>query len=128
MASETVERFIQTLQQIEQTGDVEPMVAMFTDDAELSNLATPTPLRGREGARKFWQKYLSVFGQIRSKFTHVVENNGVAVLEWISEGVLSSGEPLSYKGASALETDNEQVRCFRTYYDSAVFLPQGAKQ
>lgn len=128
MTSQTAERFMQTLQQIEQTKDVEPLVAMFTEDAELSNLAAPTPQHGRDGARLFWEKYLSVFEQIRSRFTNVIESNNTAVLEWISEGALSSGEELSYKGVSVIETIDGQVCRFRTYYDSAVFIHQGAKK
>lgn len=128
MASEMAERFMQTLQQIETTGDVEPLVALFAEDAELSNLAMEKPLQGREHIRHFWQNYLSVFDHIRSRFTHVTEGNNTAVLEWISEGALTSDEPLSYRGVSVLETQDGQVYRFRTYYDSAVFLPQGAKQ
>lgn len=128
MANQITEKFKQTLQQIEQTGDVEPLVAMFAEDAELSNLATPKPLRGRDGARQFWQKYLSVFKQIRSKFTNTIESDGTSVLEWISQGDISSGEPLNYRGVSVLEIDNGLVQRFRTYYDSAAFLPQGAKK
>lgn len=128
MASETAEKFMQTLQQIEEKKDVEPLVSLFTEDAELSNLATPSPLQGKDGARQFWQKYLSVFRQIHSKFTNVVESNGSAVLEWTSEGSLTSGEPLKYQGVSIIETVDGKVQRFRTYYDSAVFLPQGAKQ
>lgn len=127
MTSEIAERFMHTLQQIEETGDVEPLVAMFTEDAELSNLATVEPLHGRDGARRFWQKYLSVFERIHSKFTNVVEGEGTAVLEWVSSGALSTGESVNYRGVSVIETDNGQVHHFRTYYDSAVFLPQGAK-
>lgn len=123
MASEIAERFMHTLQQIEETGDVEPLVAMFTEDAELSNLAMTEPLQGRDGAHRFWQKYLSVFERVHSKFTHVVEGDDTAVLEWISDGALSTGEPVKYQGVSIIETDNGQVRRFRTYYDSAVFVP-----
>ncbi|MBE9226638.1 nuclear transport factor 2 family protein [Phormidium sp. LEGE 05292] len=128
MASETAEKFMQTLQQIESNKNVEPLVSLFTEDAQLSNLATPSPLQGKDGARQFWQKYLSVFQQINSKFTNVVESNGSAVLEWISEGTLTSGEPLKYQGVSIIETVDGKVQRFRTYYDSAAFLPQGAKQ
>lgn len=53
MTSEIAERFMHTLQQIEETGDVEPLVAMFTEDAELSNLAMTEPLQGHDGARRF---------------------------------------------------------------------------
>lgn len=128
MASETAEKFMQTLQQIEGNKNVEPLVSLFTEDAQLSNLATPSPLQGKDGARQFWQRYLSVFQQIHSKFTNVVESNGSAVLEWISEGTLTSGESLKYQGVSIIETVDGKVQRFRTYYDSAAFLPQGAKQ
>lgn len=116
-----------TLQQIEETGDVEPLVTMFSEDAELSNLAMVEPLRGQEGARHFWQKYLSVFDLIHSKFTNVTEGGNTAVLEWVSQGALSTGASIHYRGVSVIETDSGRVHCFRTYYDSAAFLPQGAK-
>jgi len=127
VTSEIAERFMHILQQIEENGDVEPLVAMFTENAELSNLAMTEPLQGRDGARRFWQKYLSVFERINSKFINVIEGDGTTVLEWISSGALSTGESINYRGVSLLETDNGQVHRFRTYYDSAVFLPQGAK-
>lgn len=129
MVSAIAKQFMDTLQQIESTGDVEPLVMLFAENAELSNLAMNQPLQGRDNVRHFWKNYLSVFDNIHSHFTHVTESDGVAVLEWVSEGALSStDEPLSYRGVSVLETKDGQVHHFRTYYDSAVFLPQGAKQ
>lgn len=128
MASEIVSQFMQTLQQIEAQKDVEPLVAMFSEDAELINLAMTEPLTGKEGARKFWQRYLSVFENIHSEFTNVVEGDNTTVLEWTSSGALSNGESLKYQGVSILEIANGNVQKFRSYYDSAVFLPTGAKQ
>lgn len=128
MTSEIASRFMQTLQQIEDTRDVEPLVAMFTEDAELINLAMTEPLHKRDGARRFWQKYLSVFERVHSKFTNVVEGDDTVVFEWISEGALSTGESINYRGVSIIEIDNGQVRRFRTYYDSAAFLPEGANR
>jgi len=128
MASKTAERFMQVLQETEQTGQLQPLVELFSDDAELINLARTEPLKGRNGAHQFWSDYLSVFEHIRSNFTHVAEGDSTAVLEWISQGALSNGEPLSYRGISVLEISNDQVQRFRTYYDSAVFLPLGAKK
>jgi ketosteroid isomerase-like protein len=124
---EITSRFMHTLQNIEETGDIEPLIALFSDDAELMNLAMLEPLKGKEGARRFWEKYLSVFDHIHSQFTNVVENNNSSVLEWISEGRLSTSEEITYRGVSVLEHNNGEVQRFRTYYDSAAFLPQGAK-
>lgn len=128
VTSEISTNFMHTLQQIEETGNVEPLVALFSEDAELINLAMSEALRGQDGARQFWQNYLSVFERIHSRFTHVVESDDTAFLEWISEGALSTSEPVQYQGISVLETHNGQVHRFRTYYDSAVFLPEGAKK
>jgi ketosteroid isomerase-like protein len=128
MPSELTSRFIQSLQHAEQKGDLAPLIDLFSDDAQLSNLAMLEPLKGKDGARRFWEKYLSVFEQINSEFTNIVESNGAAVLEWISKGALSTSEDIRYQGVSILEMDGERIHRFRTYYDSAAFLPQGAKQ
>jgi ketosteroid isomerase-like protein len=127
-AREITSRFMHTLQEAEQTGDIESLVTLFSEDAELMNLAMLEPLKGKEGAHRFWDKYLSVFDRIHSEFTNVVENNDTSVLEWISKGTLSTSEEITYRGVSVLKFDNRQVHRFRTYYDSAAFLPQGAKQ
>ena len=51
------------------------------------------------------------------------------MLEWVSEGVIAAtGQPFNYRGVSVIEHDGEKAHKFRTYYDSAVFLPGGAKQ
>lgn len=121
------ERFMRTLQQIEETKEVEPLVELFSETADLINLAMHHPLQGREHIRQFWQNYLSVFGQIHSRFTHVNQGDGTITLEWISEGTSASSEPLSYRGVSILEVQDDLVQHFRTYYDSAIFLPQNVK-
>lgn len=125
---EMTSHFMSTLQKVEETGNVEPLVALFSDDAELLNLAMLEPLKGKEGAHRFWEKYLSVFDRIHSEFTNVVESDDASVLEWISKGTLPTSEQITYRGVSVLEFRNGEVQRFRTYYDSAAFLPQGAKQ
>lgn len=127
MASETAEQFMRALQETERTGDVEPLVAMFTDDAEVSNLAKTEPLRGLDGTRQFWQDYLKAFEHIESRFTHTTMSDEGAALEWVSEGALPTGKPIKYRGVSILDIAGGKVRRFMTYYDSAAFLPEGAK-
>ncbi len=126
--SNLAETFQRTLQQIEQSRDPEALVTLFGDDAELFNLALTEPMKGVEGARRFWTNYLSAFEKIRSEFHHTISTDKDAVLEWVSEGVMSaSGQPFNYRGVSVIEHDGAKVHRFRTYYDSAVFLPGGAK-
>jgi len=72
VTSEIAERFANTAADREETGDVEPLVAMFTEDAELSNLAMTEPLQGMMAhvvSGKSIYQYLS----ISVKFTNVVE-------------------------------------------------------
>jgi ketosteroid isomerase-like protein len=121
------ERFIEALEEAERTRRTEELVDLFADDAEAASLARSEPLSGRHGVRQFWEEYLRAFGEIRSEFTNVIESEQGAVLEWISRGTLPNGQPVAYRGVSVLETDGRLIQRFRTYYDSAVFLPHGAK-
>jgi ketosteroid isomerase-like protein len=118
------ERFMAALQGFEADGRVERLADLFADDAELSNLAHAE--RGRDGARRFWQQYRAAFGEILSAFRAVIVGEGGAALEWESDGTLSSGAPIRYRGVSLLEVDGDRVRRFRTYYDSAAFVTPAA--
>jgi limonene-1,2-epoxide hydrolase len=128
MANQLAESFIHALQASEAALDPVPVVTLFGDQAELSNLSGSEPQHGVDGAKTFWENYLAVFQRIHSDFTHVVQSDGTAVLEWVSEGALKNGEPIRYKGVSIIESEGDKVIRFRTYYDSGAFLPQGAKQ
>jgi hypothetical protein len=120
--------FMSTLQQAEKSRDPEPLVALFDDRSELLTVALTEPMTSTEGARKFWTHYLATFEKIGSEFQHVIETENQAVLEWVGEGVLAaSGQAISYRGVSVLEHDGAHVQRFRSYYDSAVFVPGGAK-
>ncbi|MBA4064349.1 MAG: epoxide hydrolase [Isosphaera sp.] len=110
------------LQRTEKSGDPNGLADLFTDDAELTNLAKPEPARGRDGARAFWADYLKAFGSIRSEFGLVVADGPAAVMEWTSEGTLPNGKPITYRGVSVVETAGDRVARFRTYYDTAAFV------
>jgi ketosteroid isomerase-like protein len=126
--SNFAETFMNALQQAEQSRNPDGLAALFGEDAELLNLALTEPLRGTEGARRFWSHYLQAFEKIHSQFHQVTQTEDTAVLEWLSEGVMAAtGQPFNYRGVSVVEHDGEKVRRFRSYYDSAVFLPGGAK-
>ncbi len=122
MQNQVSKVFMQALQQTEQTGDVSQLVEMFADDAEISNLSLKEPMRGKEGAREFWQSYLQQFDHIRSEFTEVSEVEGKAFLEWKAQGALRGGHPISYEGVTILKIEQERIKRFYSYYDSAAFI------
>ena len=119
------ERFIDALHRLHADADVEPMAALYAEDAQLSKLGQQHEEHGPDGARRFWQTYRDVFGDVEATFTHTVQDADSAVLEWTSTGTLRGGGPISYEGVSVLE-GGESITAFRTYYDSAVFVNEKA--
>ena len=112
--------FADSLQRTEDTRDPEPLVRLFSEDAELHNLAISH--QGLDGARQFWDTYLQQFKSIRSEFSHLIESDGQAALVWTSKGTLKDGHPITYRGVSVIEFDGDKVHRFETVYDSAAFL------
>lgn len=115
------DRFISALHECESQHSPEPLLALFADDVELQRLNSDEPYRGHQGAHDFWNEYLSLFKDVRSDFTNVIEAGDVAVLEWTAHGHFESDTPISYRGVSIVEFAGDRVRRFRTYYDSAAF-------
>ena len=118
-ASPEAASFIAALRALEETGDVETMVALYADDAETSGPTDSEPHRGREGARRFWRMYRDSFEEITSSFTNVVAGaGGTLMLEWTSEGRALTGGRVGYAGVSVVEMEGGRVRRFRTYFDT----------
>ena len=122
-----VQTFMNTLTAMETSKDVGPMVQLFAIGAEVGSIALRWPRIGVDGARTFWNDYLSVFQAIRTTFRHVHTAGNLATLEWISDGKLPGGVSISYQGATIVEFESEKICRLRTYYDSAAFVPDGAK-
>ncbi|KQY06673.1 hypothetical protein ASD37_10815 [Mycobacterium sp. Root135] len=116
------QKFVNALGELHRGDDVEPLVALFSDDATLNKAGMPHGQSGKDGARTFWEQYRRVFGDIDSTFHNVVAGDGVAFLEWTSTGTLSDGSAFSYDGVSVLESGGDEIEAFRTFYDTAAFL------
>lgn len=117
MASNDPQQFIDALAALEERREVDPIAALYADDADLSNPLVQHKHRGKQGARDFWTMYRSAFGSIRSEFHHVVADAGCALLEWTSRGERSDGQPVEYRGVTVLEYGDGGIRAFRTYFD-----------
>ena len=113
------QQFIDALRTLEEQGDVDPMAALFANDAELTNPHLHEPMRGADGARRFWSEYRDAFGEIRSSFKAQVETENRAALEWLSEGTLRpDGKPFRYGGVTILEWSGDEISRFATYFDT----------
>ena len=116
------QKFVNALGELHRGDDVEPLVALFADDASLDKAGMPHGQSGKDGARAFWEQYRRVFGEIDSTFHNVVTGDGIAFLEWTSTGTLTNGSAFSYDGVSVLESGGDEIEAFRTFYDTAAFL------
>lgn len=126
-ASERTAAFMEALKTLETAQDAATLIALFADDATLERMTHKT-YEGKADAETFWQEYLAPFATIATEFCNVTEDDDGAVLEWVSEGSLEGGKAIRYRGVSSLGFEGERVKSFRTYYDSAAFLSEGASR
>ena len=109
------QQFIDALRTLEETRDVEPIAALFAADAAVAN-----PLGehkgGPEAAKAFWTTYRGTFDSIRSEFRETIQSDGVAMLEWTSNGSID-GQDVVYGGVSVLTFGEGGITAFRSYFD-----------
>jgi ketosteroid isomerase-like protein len=122
MATDIIHRFADTVNQIEQTGDVEPLIELFSDNSTLLSPEREIVASGRDAIRKFWSLYLHSFQTVRSTFTRIRSSGELGILEWESEGTLQNGAPFHYCGVSLLDVNDDRVQRFATYYDTAALV------
>lgn len=127
IADATVRRFVAELRSFEQTGEVDELTRLFSDDAVLHRLD------GRGGVddpRAFWEQYRAQFGEVRTVFRNAVESTDPAGagLEWESRGTLADGTPIDYAGSTFLTLSGDRISGLRTYYDTAAFVAIPAGQ
>ncbi len=118
MSQQLAQQFIDALHALEESNDLETLVAQYAPDAEVTNVNLPEPMRGTEGVRKFWSDYRSLFSEIRSDFSRVIVQGDEAALEWTGRGTFAaSGEQFEYGGVSMLSFKDGKVVSHRGYYD-----------
>lgn len=119
MSEQVAKKFIEALGKLEDGRDLEELVGLFAVDAEVGNVVSPEKFHGREGAQEFWgAKYRDTFGEVRSTFRNVFAAEGRTALEWTTEGTANDGSPVKYDGVSILETEGEEIKRFRAYFDA----------
>jgi len=118
MTQQVAYRFIEALSALEQDGEVEPMVATFSEFCEIGTPVTPVKLHGKESAREFWNGYRTAFLNIHSTFRNIVIGDNSIALEWTTTGVNRAGKEIHYDGVTILDTAGTRITHFRSYYDS----------
>jgi ketosteroid isomerase-like protein len=128
MAMERAQRFVDALARLEEEGDLDSLVELFGDDAQVSNVASHRTFQGRDGARHFWREYKGMLRQVKSTFRNMIEAGDRVALEWESNGTAHNGAAVAYEGVSIIEWDGEHIVRFQAYFDPRVLgleLSQG---
>jgi len=113
------QRFIDALAALESSRDPQPLVSLFTADAEIGNVVAPEKFHGTDGVRDFWTKYRDTFQTLRSTFRNQIEHGDRIALEWNTQGTSAQGAPIEYDGVSMLEVADGKISRFRAYFDPA---------
>jgi len=117
MSKELTETFVNALRVLENDGDVERMVPLFSEDSEIGNTALHGTFFGHDGVREFWTNYRARFAELESQFRNWIVSDGVSALEWETVGRSTQGEEVRYPGVSILENDGEMITRFFAYFD-----------
>ena len=116
--------FATALQTFEKNGDVAAFAALFAADAVTQRFDARGERRGE--VAQFWQEYRAQFESVSTMFTDVVDGGDQFALEWTSEGTLTGGRPLQYRGVTVVDLDGAVITQLCTYYDSAQFAAVSA--
>ena len=118
MTQQVAYRFLEALALLEQQGELEPIIDLFTEGCEIGDSLNPDKLRGHEGAREFWNRYRTMFRDVRSTVRNIVIGDNSIALEWTATGANGHGRQFRYDGVSILDTVGNEITRFRAYFDT----------
>jgi len=111
------DRFVRALAQLEAGREIEPLIALYADDAAVGNVNVPEQFHGSDGARQFWTEYRGTFDTMKSEFRNIITTSERVALEWTTRGTSVEGNPVAYDGVSILEIAGDKITRFRAYFD-----------
>lgn len=114
MAENIAKQFIDALYKLEFDRDLETIVGLFSEDAEIGNVVTEDE---NISASDFWQKYRDNFDTVKSVFRNEIVAGDATALEWTTTGTTKSGGEFEYDGVSILETEGGKITRFHAYFD-----------
>jgi ketosteroid isomerase-like protein len=118
MMADLAQEFVEALAKLEGSGDLEALVRLFEEDADVSNPLVTDQSGGEDSPERFWRDYRDAFDEIQSDFRHVMSQDNTVFLEWQSRGSIK-GKRFDYGGVSVLETKDGRITAFRSYFDPA---------
>jgi hypothetical protein len=112
-----VKQFVEALGRLESKRELEPIVSLFAEDAEINNVTSMKGKQGQGGAEEFWRVYRETFEEMKSTFRNEIVTDGRGALEWQTVGSSKNGHRIHYEGVSILEIEGDKITRFFAYFD-----------
>lgn len=117
MSEHIVKQFMEALGRLESNRELEPIVSLFAENAEINNVTSVEKKQGQGGAEEFWRVYRETFDDMKSTFKNQIVMDGKGALEWQTVGRGKNGHEISYEGVSILEIEGDKISRFFAYFD-----------
>jgi steroid delta-isomerase-like uncharacterized protein len=114
-------------------GDVDRLLALYTDDAVWEEIAIGLAAEGPDQIRAHLDRLFAATPDIAYEVTSAFVAGDRAVLEWVVTGTYSgdfpglppaAGQPFSFRGASVFTLADGKIRHYTEYWDAYAFLVQ----
>lgn len=117
MSNHIVKQFIEALGRLESQRELQPVVSLFAENAEIDNVTSSEGKEGQGGAEEFWRVYRETFDEMKSTFRNEIVMDGRGALEWQTVGSSKNGHSIQYEGVSILEIKDDKIVRFFAYFD-----------
>ena len=97
-------RWAATWERCWQTGEAEPIAALYSDDAVYSVTPFREPNLGRIGARAYLRRVLAEETQVAARFAVPIVDGARAAVQWWAS-YIEEGREITLAGTSVLEFD-----------------------
>lgn len=118
-------------------GDLEGVLAYYTDDVYFEDISVPTPCRSKTEMRDFMKGFYDAFPDLRIEIRNVVGSGKTVTAEYDLLGTMRgeflghppTGKAFRIKAVSIYEHDGKLFNKETVYYDSASLFSQiGVRQ
>jgi steroid delta-isomerase-like uncharacterized protein len=114
-------------------GDVEGILAAYTDDAVYEEVPIGVVTRGQDELRAHLEELKAAFPDLSVMATSGFVAGDRAAVEWTATGTYSgqfpdlppgAGQTVTFRGASIVELEGDKIAADREYWDAYAFLVQ----
>ncbi|MGI9603066.1 MAG: SgcJ/EcaC family oxidoreductase [Acidimicrobiales bacterium] len=101
-------------------GDIEAILAVFTDDAVYHNMPMD-PAEGKEAIRGFLESFLGVMAESITFEIHHQLVQGDLVMNERTDTLVINGKTVALPVMGTFEMEGDKIKAWRDYFDAGLF-------